>query len=141
MAALDGLFVNTAAYVSEMRRYRIEAYLIPNAGLVEPNATPPVVSNIQPPNFVLASRSQPIEFDVTDVSPGIAGVVVTVKYQYTTETHVIWNGTEFLDPYVTISSITTIDGGFHFEILPTGGWRQDIEKLKVYAVDSDGNAL
>lgn len=125
------------------------AYLLRSVGTGAPGAgadtTPPVIANINPAPGVIpgtreVAKQTPIEFDVTDLDPGVLFVLVTIKYAETNETFLAYNGTSFLFPFnSTQSKVEAITDGFHFEILPVRtGWQDDFEVF-IYAVDSAGN--
>ena len=108
--------------------------------------TAPVVENVTPtPGGALAAtralaRITPVQFDVTDLSPGVGAVIVTVKFVGDDSTLVAFDGTNFLPPFDSdTSAVTEIENGYHFSILPTAGWRKSIDELFIYAVDADGN--
>lgn len=109
------------------------------------DTTPPTISNMTPtPGVFPGTRAQakitPIEFDVTDIDPGLKIVVLTLKYAGTNSTLVVHNGTEFLYPFDSSESArTVITDGFHFKVLPRKGWTANIDDLQVYALDSHGN--
>lgn len=104
---------------------------------------PPVINAITPLSGVIpgtraAALQTPIEFDVTDVDPGLLMVVVTLKYGLDASTLVVHDGSNFLPPFNSAASErTAITDGFHFEVLPAGGWAGDFTMF-VYAVDTGG---
>lgn len=84
-------------------------------------------------------RRQPVTFDITDVDPGLATVVVMMKYTLETDTTVIHDGTNFVGLFDNDdTSRTAITDGYRFTILPSGGWRSDFT-LSAVAVDLVGN--
>lgn len=110
------------------------------------DATPPVISNVNPPNGTplgvdnASGRMQPVSFDITDLSPGIQVVVITCKFTDRAETLLVFNGTSFVYPFNSAqSSKTSITNGFHFQILQAQGWESSIENMFVYTVDQAGN--
>lgn len=110
-------------------------------GALPANAVAPTITNLAPtPGTQLASRQTPITFDVADVDPGLRMVVITVRYVTIAGTHVVHDGTGFRYPFDSADSVRTgIGGGYHYSVLPRGGWPGDIESLFVYAVDRAGN--
>lgn len=118
------------------------APLLFNAG-AGPGAdtTPPTIGNVSPASGTELTNAQtPIEFDVTDLDPGLVAVIVTLKYSVRNETLVVWNGAQFVSPFNSlVSERTVIANGYHFKILPQGGWLSDISQLFVYAIDAAGN--
>lgn len=105
------------------------------------DTTAPTVQNLIPVSGVLPTTRTPIEFDVVDVDPGLAAVIVTVKFRSEAETWVVWDGFKFLPPFEAESARTDAIEGFHFSILPTPGWPDFVEDLRVYAIDQAGNLL
>lgn len=101
----------------------------------------PVITNVSPPSGTqLSSRSAPVEFDVTDVDPGLRLVIVTVKYTTRTETQLVFDGSVFVAPFASSESLTTIiTDGYHFKITPENQWLGDIQEFFVYAIDKSGN--
>jgi hypothetical protein len=115
------------------------------SGSDAPDTTPPVIQNMTPtPGVFPGTRAQakntPIEFDVTDIDPGLQIVVLTMKYAGINETLVVHNGSDFLYPFDSDESVrTAITDGFHFAVLPRDGWTANIDDLQVYAIDAHGN--
>lgn len=108
--------------------------------------TAPVISGITPAaggNLAAdyaTARITPVQFDVTDIDPGLAAIMVTIKYVGVTDTVVVYDGTNFLGAFVNSNTTkTVISDGFRFVLLPNGGWPRSIEQLFVYAVDAAGN--
>ena len=107
------------------------------------DSLPPSITNISPADGTeLTGGSTPVTFDVTD-QDGILGLsVITLKYATTPGTIVVHDGSVFLAPFnIAASSRTVIAGGFTYTILPLGGWRANIGKLTVHAVDLRGNII
>ena len=101
----------------------------------------PVISNVTPAaGTQLATQSTPIQFDVTDITPGLQLVAVSVKFANRRDTQLVYDGTKFLYPFDAAGSQTTaITNGLRFVVAPRGRWIGDIEELFVYAIDSAGN--
>jgi len=144
MTALDGELVPfPTATGSGDRSHSAGGYKVPvSAG---PDATAPTITNMTPAPGVFpgsrytASRT-PIEFDVEDPAPGIRLVLVTLKYARRNETLIVYDGSQFVYPFDSGSSlVTSIANGYHFKVLPRAGWESDLDQLWVYALDSDGN--
>lgn len=110
-------------------------------GLSAGDETAPVISGITPaPGTQLASRNAPIQFDVTDLAPGVSLVLITAKLSTRKETQLVYNGSSFVAPYISDgSTVVAITNGFRFTVQPESQWLGDIEELFVYAVDSVGN--
>ena len=110
-----------------------------------PDTTAPVIANLTPVSGNLAATraaaaSQPIEFDVTDLDPGLRMVLVVIKLAGDPKRYVVHDGSDFIWPYNgAVSARTAITDGYHYTILPTMGWQDDITELFVYAVDAAGN--
>jgi hypothetical protein len=105
------------------------------------NAGTPAISNLTPAPGELANRNTAIEFDVTDASPGLRLVMVTIKYANRSSTFVVHDGNGFMSPFDDGFSLrTAITNGYHYKLLPGSGWLDEIETLAVYVVDQAGNA-
>jgi hypothetical protein len=113
-----------------------------------PDLTDPVIQNVSPtPSTALPSLTTPIQFDVVDPpagpTSGLLAVLITLKYAALAETLVVFDGAAFLFPFAEMSARTAIANGFHFSLLPKpgprSGWTGDIEALRVYAIDAEGN--
>lgn len=115
------------------------------------DATAPTISNMTPspsvapgdpggfPADYRAARTTPIEFDVTDVTPGIALIIVWVKFSNRTDTLVVFDGVSLLWPF-DLSTVTPITNGYHFAVLPRGGWPSDCTvSFHARAIDQAGN--
>lgn len=102
------------------------------------NADPPTITNMTPtPGAIVQADS--IEFDVQDIDPGLLKVGITLKYDSRTETIVVHDGTNFQPPFDGAGNTrTVISDGFHYEILPAGGWTGGFT-LNVTAIDGEGN--
>lgn len=118
---------------------------VPETGGGGGDSTPPVIQNVAPTpgdlaGTLAAARLTPVEFDVVDTTPGLRAVVLTLKYHSHTETLVVHNGTSFVYPFDSATSLrTSITNGYHYLVLPRApGW-DDAFDLRVYAVDQAGN--
>jgi len=106
---------------------------------------PPVISNLTPtPGQIPGDRETavhtPIEFDVTDLGPGLKLVIITLRYYADDRVYVVHDGANFRYPFdSTESERTTITDGWHFKILPRTGWPNHLAELWCYAVDAHGN--
>ena len=109
----------------------------------------PVISNMVPTpgqmaSTLLAARNTVLEFDVTDADDDMLLVLVSCRSKDssgvpTGPTYVVFKASDFIYPFDSeTSSVAVIANGFHFEILPRGGWLQDLD-LWVYALDDNGN--
>jgi hypothetical protein len=121
------------------------------------DTTDPVISNVtptpgvapgEPGGFPLdpyEASQTPIECDVTDASPGLRLVAMWGQIGLrdsgeSTPTYVVHNGLRFVWPFDSdASERTTISGGYHYVILPRGGWPPGSVSLTVEAVDQAGN--
>jgi len=100
----------------------------------------PVIQNVSPAASTEIEALTPVEFDVLDLDPGLRLVLITLKYENSGNTLLIFNGVNFVSPFSAgTSSVSAITNGLHFSILPSGGWAGNIEELFVYAVDTAGN--
>jgi hypothetical protein len=97
----------------------------------------PTVSNFDPPLGTVIERTDPIQFDVTDIS-GIASVFVVSWYADGTS-ECVWDGNSFAPRFLIGSSRVAITDGYRFVIRRTGGWLNTPISLSVRAVDSAGN--
>ena len=102
------------------------------------NADPPVIANMVPaPGDI--DKTAPIDFDVTDVDPGLRRVILHLKYSSDSETLVIHDGDDFKPPFDGPTNVrSAISGGFHYTIFPAGGWTGSFD-LDVVAIDAAGN--
>lgn len=108
--------------------------------------TDPIISNVTPApgqltGISIAQRAATnIEFDVTDLTPGLRKVIVWAKLENDAQTTIVYDGDALRYPYLGAqSSVTTIANGLHFSIRPVNGWTSDIEELTVIAIDQAGN--
>lgn len=101
----------------------------------------PTITNVSPASGTqLATQSTPIQFDVTDLAPGVQFVIVTAKFANRRDTQIVYDGSNFKWPFdATGSQVTAITNGLRFAVAPRGRWIGDIEELFVYAIDSAGN--
>lgn len=106
----------------------------------------PIIENVTPApgqltGMSIAQRAATnIEFDVTDLSPGLRKVIVWAKLENDAQTVVVYDGNALRYPYLGAqSSVTQITNGLHFSIRPVNGWTSDIEELTVTAIDRAGN--
>lgn len=110
-----------------------------------PDVVAPVIGSITPTPGLMAGstraqqRRQAVSFEVTDIDPGIAMLMVTMKYALETDTTVVYDGTSFLGLFDnTDTSVEAITDGFRFTLLPSGGWRSEFS-ITVVSVDEAGN--
>lgn len=101
-----------------------------------PDQTPPVVDNFSPANGSELLSADPIFFDVTDDSGLFRRVLVAVEQLGTTE--MVHDGDSFLEPYASLSSRTSIAGGFRYRLRRSGGWVDDVT-VRVFPFDQSGN--
>jgi hypothetical protein len=107
------------------------------------NMTPsPSVAPGEPGGFPAdfhTARTTPIEFDVTDTTPGLALIILWCKFSNRTDTLVVYDGVNLLWPF-DLSTIAPISDGYHFSILPRGGWPPDCTiSFHVRSIDQAGN--
>lgn len=110
-----------------------------------PDVTAPVVSGVSPTPGAMAGstraerRRQAVTFDVTDIDPGIALIMVTMKYDLEVDTTVVYDGTNFVGLFDNDETTkTAITDGFRFTLLPSGGWRGTFS-INIVNVDEAGN--
>ena len=99
------------------------------------------------------ARVEPITFRVRNAGAYAPEnsyyVVIMLKYVGASEMLVVYNGSVFVDPFSERSTVTPVaraggGGGLladdlDFSILPSLGWRKDIESLQVLVIDNEGN--
>lgn len=105
-----------------------------------------VVDNVSPSGgSALADRATPISFGLYSNAAAISLVVVTVRYASKAWTWVAWDGGEFRYPFDSEVSAVTGTGApsdeFVFTLLPRLGWPDDVQEVRVLAVDQAGNVL
>lgn len=102
------------------------------------NADPPVIANMVPAPGSIGQMVL-IDFDVTDVDPGILRIILHLKYAADAETLVVHDGSSFNPPFDGPLNVrTSISDGFHYTLMPAGGWTGGFT-LEVVAIDSAGN--
>jgi hypothetical protein len=107
--------------------------------VVEPivlDTTPPVVSNVSPPENEEITRTTPVFLDVTDVG-GFRRILLKVSFPDGTW-DLAYDGSTFAPKYVGLSSVTVIATGFRFRLLRAGGW-SGAPTVTPYAIDLAGN--
>lgn len=99
--------------------------------------TPPAVANFAPAAGTSITPTTPISFDLTDDAGTFAAIVPMVQFGDLTPepTH---DNENFTALYAG-SSRVAIAGGFRYTLTRVGGWI-GTPKLRVYAVDQDGNS-
>ncbi len=98
----------------------------------------PVITNLTPAPGELTER-QAIEFDVTDVSPGLRLVALWIKFTNQRRPWVVYDGETFWDPFDGNSEVSAITDGYHFVLQPNGIWPDTSFDLTVTAIDAAGN--
>lgn len=102
----------------------------------------PEVSNLVPAAGTRISRTQTIEFDVTD-NRDISTILIAVKFAGLRGiTELAWDGEDSVGLYtVTWTDLVVADGdGYHFVISRAKGWPSS-PTIRVFAVDSFGNEI
>lgn len=108
----------------------------------------PVLSLLSPAPGALAAtlieaRYTPITFRLADTD-GIKDVVITVWFDGHPEPIVAYDDTGWRGRFAGPSSASATPGGptpptqIDFEVLPIGGWRQNIAAMKINALDIYG---
>jgi hypothetical protein len=105
------------------------------------DSTAPVISNVSPTPGTKISRNSVISFDVTDNLDELARVLVALIYP-SGLWEIAYDGTSFSPTFVNPSSVKTdIDDGMHVALLRNGGWPDPNVKIRVYALDQNGNEV
>lgn len=121
---------------------RTPAEILANAedlgGVVEPETTPPVVSNFDPSPGSQIQRTAPVGFDVTDDSGAFSRIMVTAWFKDTGIQEVVHDGDGFVGYYTATSSRVPITGGFRYSVARFGGWTS-APTIRVYPIDAVGN--
>jgi len=139
MAELDGALVEGDFNGPSAARFTGRAGILVTLD-VPADTTAPTIANVTPSPGELPSRTTPIELDVLDVDPGLALVVLLLRYERRQDTVVVHDGEAFRYPFDSGSSLrAAIGGGYHYILLPRGGWVDDIAELVVIAADGAGN--
>lgn len=144
MADYGGEFVDLATYEGARITNVWGGEVFPASAVVV-DSTAPVIANITPaPSGPLAAtyaaaRATLVEFDVTDLSPGLSAVLVSVQLEGEDEVYLAFDGTRFSGQFDDLSTVAAIANGFHFAIIPNLGWYKSIAAMFIYAVDSHGN--
>lgn len=97
----------------------------------------PSVVNLTPADLSDLDRMEPLEFDVLDMAPGLAIVLVWMKYSGATDWLLVYDGDDFLGTFARESEAEAIDDGKHFSVLPAGGWVNPFT-IRVRALDLAG---
>lgn len=98
----------------------------------------PVVSNVIPAPGTPIAANTPLQFDVTEVTPGLAYVYVWVLFQNSIDRLLIFNGHTFQGSFAQGSTITPIANGYRFVVNKFPFWPTAITELFVEAVDIGG---
>ena len=101
------------------------------------DTTAPTITNISPALLSDLSANTYLSFDLQD-NATLRRVVIMAKFPDGSSV-AIHDGDSFY-PRFSGSSRTAIAGGFHFTVLPNGGWSQ-APTLRIIAYDSAGNEL
>lgn len=163
VGSADGEFDGYETGASEMLPVGIAAGATTTGSGSGPSTdtTPPSISGVTPtpgvapgapggfPSDPTAARTTPIGFDVVDLAPGIATVIILARFNdpagTALPTFVVHNGARFLPPFDAASSRAgDAMAGYHFSIIPSTGWPIDAVSqpsihLDVIAIDSAGN--
>lgn len=102
------------------------------------DTTPPSISNMTPAPGELATNQTPIQFDVTDVTPGVTDVILYIKFANQRRPWVVWDG-GFWDPFDRGSTRAAITNGYRYTLVPNSIWPDSEFDLTVHASDGDGN--
>lgn len=103
------------------------------------DTTAPTITDVSPANLSTIDRFDPITFRVGD-DEEIAAVYIWIKYASDRYRTLVCSGTEIQYPFAANSTLEqTSITQWDFSILPTGGWRDEIEELEIIAYDASGN--
>lgn len=102
------------------------------------DTTPPVVSGFDPAPGTQITRTQAIDFDVTDDSGLFARIFVVAFFKSTGVQEVIHDGTGFVGFFTATSSRVVIANGFRYTVLRSGGWTE-APTIRVFPIDAAGN--
>jgi len=115
-------------------------------GKINIDTTSPVIQNVNPPSgsplgpTAAQARQQAVTFEVVDLQPGLATVLLWVKFQNASERLLAYDGFNFVYPFNSPSSVVLpITDGLAFTVLHVSGWPDDIEEMGVRALDLHGN--
>jgi hypothetical protein len=100
------------------------------------DTTLPVVDNYSPAVGSTVNEADPIFFDVTDNSGEFASIVIAIKQGPATE--LVHDGSDFVPPYLDLSSRDNIADGFRYRIRRTDGWIDTVVQ-SAFVVDASGN--
>lgn len=144
MATLDNNFVG-ALQVSQARKARganNPFQLSYVAGAAPPaDVTGPAIGNYVPADGITVTKTQGIQFDVTDGGVGLLRVVVIASFEATGAVDVVHDGSGFRGAYAgTGSSRVAIDGGFRYVVIRKGGWPSRVA-FEIIATDLAGNEV
>jgi hypothetical protein len=107
-----------------------------------PDTGAPVVEFFPLTGSTLAPAGQIIVDATDETSGGIGGirrVVIVVTYDDGGTTEIVYDGDEFVGPFVALSALSSITDGFRYAIERDGdGWLEGFDVL-VFAVDVGGN--
>jgi hypothetical protein len=116
------------------------------------DSTDPVISNMTPTPGVApgdpggfsadyaTAKWTPIEFDLTDVMPGLATFSIWCELPGEDDVLLVHDGANFRGRWAARSSIVAIANGYHLSVLPSRGWPPgEIPDFTVRAVDAAGN--
>jgi hypothetical protein len=95
----------------------------------------PAVSNKSPDPSVTIQFDTPVAFDVTDSTPW-REIVIIAKFP-TGAWECVYDGSAYGPNYSTLSTITSITGGFHFRLRRDQGWPGS-PTILVHAIDTSG---
>jgi hypothetical protein len=116
------------------------------------DVTDPVISNMTPtpgvdpgdpggfPASYAEAKWTPIEFDLTDVTPGLATFTVWCQFPGDDDVILVHDGANYRGRFAARSEINAIANGYHLSVLPSSGWIPGvIPDFTVRAVDAAGN--
>lgn len=140
----NGRFYSTGGHLSNTAQTLV--YYAEDIGdNTEADETTPTVTNVSPADDSEIDRHDPISFSVEDLVPGLRLVVIWFKYDGDTDYILVYDGDGFTDLFERDSTIEETLGDdsetvqLDFSLMPAGGWRKDIESIRIRAVDRAGN--
>jgi hypothetical protein len=97
------------------------------------------LQNLSPVDMSQIGRREPVTFDLVETSnPYLSLLHVRVKFANRTEELLVYDGTKFVWPFHSRSTISTFGRTHRVTVAPAGPWEDDIDSLEIVTVDSDG---
>lgn len=138
MAITDGVKADAGAFgaISATRTSGLHAWWCIALAPLQTDETSPTISGYSPAAGSTITRDQAIQFDVTDET-GLASALVMATLG-DGQPEVVHDGTQFRGRYASLSTRSSISGGYRFVVRRTGGWTSS-PTIQVVPVDTGGN--